>query len=130
MAEIDLKKLEWGHVEDWSMLIATTKNGWGTIKIGYIDMDNFIEYTIKDISRKTGLNYEMVRSIIRIENEAVLRYIKSLRNYCYCEGDEEIIKFKKMLIIPKVDYSADNIAEMYKRLSNEEKERFNTLIKE
>jgi len=127
MTKTDLRKLEWVKIADWSLLeVQTGREG------PYVDKENinrFLTGVMKDIARKVDIPYKEVKEVITKENEAVYEYVYEIfSTFVYRPNANEIKQIQETFLIPKVQYSVENIVKMYNLLSDEEKKNFKKQI--
>lgn len=128
MTNEDLLKLEWVEIEDWSRLPETFHKGNETYTKKQ-DVYCFLNLVIREISRQADLPYRKVKAIVYRENKEALYYVKQVFDgYIWKLQDKEMKILRKMLKVPRITYSADNILYTYNLLSSKEKESFRRII--
>jgi len=127
--ELDIRKMPWCNVEDWSMLCPSRITVFNKEYVCKEDILRFYEAIIRDVARKIGKDYKEVKAIMDEENSPFLDYVDKIfeEEELYRKSDPLIRKMYFLLIAPRVERMM-YILNLYRSLDYNQKEEFKKII--
>ena len=100
----DVTRLSWKRVTDWSELPASNVNGYGTCFVNEADVDGFVENLCRDISKQLNIPYELLKAILKAENEAFYALKKRFfrRFIGLGKSSTQLIELENTLRVPDI----------------------------